>query len=232
MIKGREKEGFTMIELMITVSIIAILSGIAIPIYTSYQARSRTLKARIELSKLFTAQSSFYTSNRSFVTCLNFIGYDPTNNFNQRYYAIGFNSSNRTADNLIINRGILPQACNPAAPVAPVAPAPVAPAAAATPPAPAQSTWHDGTAITGNPPFHGYASALGGGTDLVGIQRTYVNDLGLMPGATAVSANIVSDDGQSFRAVAGGRIQGTDPNDLSIWTIDEQQNLTEVRKGY
>jgi type IV pilus assembly protein PilE len=54
--------GFTLIELMIVIAIIAVLTMIAIPSYDSYLIRTRRAEARKELMTLAAAQERFYTN--------------------------------------------------------------------------------------------------------------------------------------------------------------------------
>ena len=62
----RTQHGFTLIELMITVAIIAILSAIAIPQYSEYVMRSRITQATMTLSDQRLKMERFFQDNRSF----------------------------------------------------------------------------------------------------------------------------------------------------------------------
>lgn len=58
--------GFTLIELMITVAIIAILAGIALPAYQDHVRRSSLQPAFAELSDLRVKLEQFYQNNRNY----------------------------------------------------------------------------------------------------------------------------------------------------------------------
>ena len=62
----RTQHGFTLIELMITVAIIAILSAIAIPQYSEYVQRSRITEATMTLSDQRLKMERYFQDNRSF----------------------------------------------------------------------------------------------------------------------------------------------------------------------
>jgi type IV pilus assembly protein PilE len=62
----RTQHGFTLIELMITVAIIAILSAIAIPQYSEYVMRSRITEATMTLSDQRLKMERYFQDNRSF----------------------------------------------------------------------------------------------------------------------------------------------------------------------
>ena len=62
----RTQHGFTLIELMITVAIVAILSAIAIPQYTEYVMRSRITEATMTLSDQRLKMERYFQDNRSF----------------------------------------------------------------------------------------------------------------------------------------------------------------------
>jgi type IV pilus assembly protein PilE len=62
------QSGFTLIEVMITVAIIAILAGIAIPSYTSYIARSKIQEATSNLLAMRVKMEQWFQDNRAYPT--------------------------------------------------------------------------------------------------------------------------------------------------------------------
>lgn len=64
---SRHQSGFTLIELMIVVMIIAILSAIAIPQYQQYVTRSKMTEATSNLSSVRAAMEQYYQDNRTYV---------------------------------------------------------------------------------------------------------------------------------------------------------------------
>jgi type IV pilus assembly protein PilE len=58
--------GFTLIELMITLVIVAILAGIAVPSYRNYVLRSHRIEATAALLKVAAAQEKFYLQNNTY----------------------------------------------------------------------------------------------------------------------------------------------------------------------
>ena len=63
----QRNRGFTLIELMIVVAVIAILSAIAIPAYTQYVARSKLTEAFSGLSGMAVAAQQYYQDNRTYL---------------------------------------------------------------------------------------------------------------------------------------------------------------------
>ena len=64
--KHHAQHGFTLIELMITVGVLAILAAIAVPAYNGYITTSRESEARSDLTSLQMAQLEFFEENNSF----------------------------------------------------------------------------------------------------------------------------------------------------------------------
>lgn len=62
----RSAMGFTLIELMITVAVIAILSAIALPSYTDYVRRGKLAEATSSLSDLRLRAEKYFADNRTY----------------------------------------------------------------------------------------------------------------------------------------------------------------------
>jgi type IV pilus assembly protein PilA len=88
----RSEVGFTLVELMVVVAIIGLLSAVAIPNFQKYQARTKQAEAKLHLSAMYTAESSFYATYTIYHNCLSFMGYNPTEETSSRYYTTGFNT--------------------------------------------------------------------------------------------------------------------------------------------
>lgn len=67
--QSRAQGGFTLIELMISVAIIGILAGIAVPEFLQMQLRARRGEAFINLKGMATAQISYNELYESYVAC-------------------------------------------------------------------------------------------------------------------------------------------------------------------
>jgi type IV pilus assembly protein PilE len=59
-------QGFTLIELMISVAIVAILAAVAFPSYTQYVAKARRADARNQLLQVAQFMQRFYAANDRF----------------------------------------------------------------------------------------------------------------------------------------------------------------------
>jgi type IV pilus assembly protein PilE len=65
--KRTSKSGFTLIEVMIAVAIIAILTAVALPSYQTYVLRGRLVAATNALSATRAGMEQFYQDNRTYV---------------------------------------------------------------------------------------------------------------------------------------------------------------------
>ncbi len=67
--------GFTLIELMITVAILAILSAIALPSYSEYVKKGKRTEAKVELLRIGQMQESYFVQNLSYAKDLSQLGF-------------------------------------------------------------------------------------------------------------------------------------------------------------
>ena len=82
--------GFSLIEVMFVISIFGILTLLAIPQYRKYQAKSKTLEAKVVLVSIFTAEENFYLNKGYYSPCIGVLGViKPRNN----HYAVGFGAT-------------------------------------------------------------------------------------------------------------------------------------------
>ncbi len=64
----RQRQGFTLIELMIVVAIIGVLAAIAIPNFLRFQLRARAGEGKLNLEAIRTAQDSYFAEVGTFQT--------------------------------------------------------------------------------------------------------------------------------------------------------------------
>jgi len=70
--------GFTLVEVMITVVVVAILSSIGYATYTAQIAKSRRAAARALVMDVMQHEERFYTENSTYTTDLTAMGYGAT----------------------------------------------------------------------------------------------------------------------------------------------------------
>jgi prepilin-type N-terminal cleavage/methylation domain-containing protein len=64
---NRHSQGFTLLEMMITVAIIGILAAIAIPAFQNYQSRSKRAEAFANLAAIRDVEKSYFSEYNAFV---------------------------------------------------------------------------------------------------------------------------------------------------------------------
>lgn len=67
--------GFTLIELMITVAIVAILSAIALPAYNQYVIRGNRAAAQAAMMDIANRQQQYFLTNRSYTATVGDLNY-------------------------------------------------------------------------------------------------------------------------------------------------------------
>ena len=88
--------GFTLIEVMIVVAMVAILAAIAIPSYQNYIRKTRRTDAKNALLDLATREEKFYSINNKYSTTASDLGYSAfpyaVNSTGNSYYnlSVGF----------------------------------------------------------------------------------------------------------------------------------------------
>lgn len=74
----RRQHGFTLIELMIVVAVIAILAAIGYPSYRDYVRRSHRAEGKSELMNAAALQEKFFSNNNTYTTDMTALGLDNT----------------------------------------------------------------------------------------------------------------------------------------------------------
>lgn len=101
-IQKKTQQGFTLVELMVVVAIIGVLAAVAIPNFQIYQAKSKMSEARLQLSSIYMAETSFMSEFDSYGTCTGTMGYIRAA---RGYYAVGFSANNPGANTAAQNAG-------------------------------------------------------------------------------------------------------------------------------
>ena len=91
--KNRQK-GFSLMEVLVTIGLISILTGIAVPSYRNYMRSSKTAEAKSSLGQVYMAEKSFFLQHRFYTTDLLTIGVAPDG---EMLYNVGFGTPKTNA---------------------------------------------------------------------------------------------------------------------------------------
>jgi len=94
-VTNRREEGFTLIEVMIVVAIVAILAAIAIPQLSVYRTKSYNTAAISDLKNAAIAQEAYYVDNRRYTSNIGNLTSSPYN----FYVSQGINMAVSSATN-------------------------------------------------------------------------------------------------------------------------------------
>ena len=85
------QKGISLMEVLVTVGLIAIIGSIAVPSYRNYMRTSKTAEAQSSLGQIYMAEKSFFLQHRFYTTDLLTIGVAPDG---QMFYNAGFGAHN------------------------------------------------------------------------------------------------------------------------------------------
>jgi len=74
----KKNNGFTLLELMVTVAIIGLLASVAVPSFKKYQAKTISTEAKISLASFYVGENIAFTDWNTYVSCLYAVGVEDT----------------------------------------------------------------------------------------------------------------------------------------------------------
>ena len=75
--------GFTLIELMVVVGIVAVMGAVAIPVYSGYMEKSKYYDAKAKLAELADKEERFYLQNNTYTATIGTGGLNTTATSNE-----------------------------------------------------------------------------------------------------------------------------------------------------
>jgi type IV pilus assembly protein PilE len=102
--KYRNRNGFTLMELMITVTIVGILSAIAVPTYNNQVLKSRRAEAKAQIMEIMQREEKYFTESNTYTSNLTVLGYttNPVLTSNNYYSIAAAANGNGIADGVIL----------------------------------------------------------------------------------------------------------------------------------
>lgn len=96
----RRPRGFTLIEVMVVVTMIAILAALAVPAYHDYVRKARRADAKRDLTALQLAQERWRANNVAYTTTLGPGGLDWSTTTTEGYYTLDITAADATTYNI------------------------------------------------------------------------------------------------------------------------------------
>lgn len=87
-LRAGQENGFTLMELMIAIVVVAILTSIAIPTYNQQIQKSRRTEAQIALVEMANLEEQFFSNNFHYSTTLSLLPYAATTDGGSGYYRL------------------------------------------------------------------------------------------------------------------------------------------------
>jgi prepilin-type N-terminal cleavage/methylation domain-containing protein len=213
----KNEQGFTIVELMITIAIIGVLAAVAGVQFKTYQSKSRAAEAKIQLSAIYTSQNIFYNEFDFYSNCLSDMGFAPSGNA-KRFYAIGFPNLTAAVGTAVYNQavanGLVSGSC----------------------PANLGPILDQSYFLASNGAGSAVMNTLAEFQAAIIATNNSISRSGPITSRDVQEGlgSMLSSDTQVFTAAAAGYINtdGNTPTTSSLWSIDQDKVIVAVRAGY